>query len=98
MNQVSISEITSIKNEALKEYFQTLRTKNLCCVKHKDCPLIQYATLTVKQLKFMKTVRKAPIEKVPENSNIITYHLICKFKENDGGSLKMKAKIAAYEN
>ena len=46
----------------------------------------------------MKTVRKAPIEKVPENSNIITYHLICKFKENDGGSLKMKAKIAAYEN
>ena len=46
----------------------------------------------------MKTGRKVPIGKVPKNSNIITCHAIYKYKENDGGLLKMKARIAPHDS
>lgn len=46
-NQVSISDTTSINDEALKKYFQPSRTKNSCCINRKYYPLIQYGMLTI---------------------------------------------------
>ena len=46
----------------------------------------------------MKTVREVQIEKVPKNSNIITSHVIYRVKENNDGSLKMRARIAPHGN
>ena len=46
----------------------------------------------------MKTVREVPVEKVPKNSNIITSYVNYKVKENVGGSLKIKARIAPHSN
>ena len=46
-NQVSISDITSIKNEELKQNFQTFAHKDLCCIKHNDYAVVQYGTLTM---------------------------------------------------
>ena len=46
----------------------------------------------------MKALREVPIDKFPENSNIITSHLIYRLKANDDGSLKMKAEIAPHGN
>ena len=50
------------------------------------------------ELKFLKTVREVPIHGAPKNSNIITSHVIYKVKENDEGSLKMKARIGLHGN
>ena len=39
-----------------------------------------------------------PIDEVPKNSNVTTRHVIYKVKENDGGSFKMKVRIAPHCN
>ena len=51
-----------------------------------------------KELKFLKTVREIPVDKVPKNSNIISSHVIYKVKEGDDGSLKIKSRILRQGN
>ena len=83
-NQVSISDITSINNEALKEYFQTFPHKEF--MMHQAQGLLPHPVWNAyndEEVKFMKTVRKVPIEKVPKNLIVITSQVIYKVKEND---------------
>lgn len=47
---------------------------------------------------FLKTVRPVLKSKVPPSSNIINSHVLYKIKQNDDGSLKLKARIAPHGN
>lgn len=47
---------------------------------------------------FRKTNRDVMTANIPENSNVITSHVIYKVKLNDDGSFKMKARIAPQGN
>ena len=50
------------------------------------------------EIKFLKTVRRVLIDKVPKNSNVITSNVTYKVNANDDGSFKMKARIASLGN
>ena len=81
MNQVSISDITSINNEFLKEYFQNFAHKEFMLHQAQGLPPHPvWNAYNDEEVKFMKNVRKVPIEKVPKNSNVITSHVIYKVK------------------
>ena len=47
---------------------------------------------------FLKTVKIIPSSQLPSGANIINSHTICKVKQNDDGSLKLKARIAPHGN
>ena len=47
---------------------------------------------------FLKTVRPVTHDKVPKGSNVISSHTLYKVKQNDDGSLKLKARIAPHGN
>ena len=47
---------------------------------------------------FLRTVKQFAKKDVPAGANIICSHTICKVKQNDDGSLKLKALIAPHGN
>ena len=47
---------------------------------------------------FLKTVRPVTHDNVPKGSNVISSHTLYKVKQNDDGSLKLKARIAPHGN
>lgn len=49
------------------------------------------------ELKFMKAMCEVPIGKVPNKSNVMTSYIIYIVKEDDHGSLKIKARIASHD-
>ena len=80
-NQVMIPVIASIHKEALQKYFETFA--------HKEFKLHQAEALPPnpvwnachdEELKFLKTVREVPVDKVSKNYNIITSHVMYKVK------------------
>ena len=96
-NQVSIPSLASIDKQALQIYYQTFAHKEFML--HQAQGLPPHPVLNAfhdEEVKFLKTVRQVPIDKVPKNSNVITSHLIYKVKANDDGSFKMKARIAPH--
>ena len=47
---------------------------------------------------FLKTVSVVPRSEVPSDANVINSHVLYKLKDNDDGSLKLKARIAPHGN
>ena len=47
---------------------------------------------------FVKGVEVVAIDEVPDGANIINSHVLYKVKQNDDGSLKLKARIAPHGN
>ena len=90
-----IPGIASIHKEALQNYFKTFAQKEFMLHQAEGLPPHPvWNAYHDEELKFLRTVREVPIDQVPKNSNIITSHVIYKIKENNVGSLKIKARIA----
>ena len=52
----------------------------------------------VEEETFLKAVRPVTHEHIPAGSNVICSHVLYKVKQNDNGSLKLKARIAPHGN
>jgi len=92
-------EMKSSEADVLKKYYDVFGYKDF--MRHQaqglpDFPLQN--AYAIEQKKFTDTVKEIHAKSVPNNSNVITSHVIYKIKANDDGSLKMKARIAPHGN
>ena len=98
-NQANVSDISSVYNEALTMFFKSFGHKEFMLHEVEGLPPHPiWNAYNEEKAKFLKTVQKVSLDKIPKYSNIITSPVIYKFKENDDGSLMVKARIAPHGN
>ena len=91
--------LTSTESEVLSSMVEKFGNKPF--LKHHAQDFDQYPLINAckeEEGTFLKTVRPVPHNKIPPGSNIISSHTLYKLKQNDDGSLKLKARIAPHGN
>ena len=97
-NNSSVS-IVSNEQDILKSMKMTFGNKSFLrfqCQGFDLYPLIN--SYSKEEEQFLKIVEVIPIDKVPENANIVNSHVIYKLKNSDDGSLSLKSRIAPHGN
>ena len=85
--------------EVLQQYFKTFAHNEFMINQVEGLPpYLERDAYQEEQQKFMKAVREVSVHTIPKDSSTITSHVTCKVKQNDGGSLKMKARVAPQGN
>ena len=96
INPMKIASISSIHDEALEFYLKAFAHKEFQARGLPQHPV--WNAYRDEESKFLRTVRKISMEKIPRNANVITSHVIYKVKVNNDGSLKMKFRTAPQGN
>lgn len=74
---------------------------NKSFMKHQAQGFEQYTlnkSYDAEETSFLNTVKIVPHSDVPSDANIVNSHVLYKVKNNDDGSLKLKARIAPHCN
>ena len=92
-------QVTSTENSVLSSMLEHFGNKPF--MRHQAQGFEQFALVNAYKAEeetFLKTVRPVTHDKIPAGSNVISSHVLYKVKQNDEGSLKLKARIAPHGN